>query len=212
MGFYKLDVPPGDPRFGKFQRCGCQIARQQLSAETRKRMATFGMRAQERLTLDNFEVWHPAVKPALTAAQNFARTPFRCLVLWGPAGTGKSHLLMGVVNALLDVGRDALAFTAPDFLDLLRSGYEDGAYSRLLETVKTIGVLALDDLGAQKDTGWGEEKLFQVIDYRYRELLPLLISTNLDPEQFLPRLADRLCDERWSLRVGIKAPSYRRRK
>lgn len=212
MGLYKLDVAPSDPRFGKFQRCDCQTAQRQISAETRQRMAAFGMQTQERMTLAGFNVWNPGVQAALAAAQAFARNPFRCLMLWGPPGTGKSHLAMGVVNALLDAGREVLAFTAPDFLDLLRSGYDDGAYNRLLATVKGIGVLVLDDLGTEKDTEWGQEKLFQVIDFRYRELLPLLISTNVDPAQFTPRLADRLCDERWSLRVGINAPSYRRRK
>lgn len=212
MGVLKLDVPVGHPQFGRFVRCDCAAARQEMSEATRRRMAGYGLRTQERLTLDSFELWHAAVKPAFQAAQAFARNPFRCLILWGPPGTGKSHLAMGVVNALLDGGRAVLAFTAPDFLDLLRSGFEDGSYNRLLETVKQVGVLVLDDMGAEKGTEWGEEKLFQVIDFRYRELLPVLISTNVDPAQFSPRLADRLCDERWSLRVCVNAPSFRRRK
>lgn len=183
-----------------------------MSADVKRRMAGFGMESQERLTLSTFENWHPSAGTALGYAHNYARNPFRCLILWGQPGTGKSHLLMGIVNALLDSGREVLSFTVPDFLDMLRSGYDDGSYRKLLESVKRIGVLALDDLGTEKSTDWGEEKLFQVIDYRYRELLPLVISTNINPDKFAPRLSDRLCDERYAARVLINAPSYRRRK
>jgi len=41
--------------------------------------------------------------------------------------------------------------------------------------------------------------------------LPLLISTNMNPELFEPRLADRLCDNAWSLRIHLDASSWRRR-
>lgn len=213
MGWYKLDVPVNHPQFGKFQRCQCQVGRQQLSAQIRQRMAEFGMQPAAHLTFATFDTtWHPAATVAAEAAQAFARNPSRCLMLWGPPGTGKSHLSMAVVNALLDAGREVLAFTAPDLLDMLRSGFDDGAYQRLLNAAKKVGVLVIDDLGMQKGGAWVEEKLFQLLDCRYRELLPLLISTNHAPDDFIKQLADRLCDERWSLRVYVNAPSYRRRK
>jgi len=217
MGWYRLDVAVGHPQFGKLQQChecqAWQTARREIGHQLRKRMAEFGLDMLEQMTFESFDAKrHPDVQQAYTAARGFARKPSRCLILWGLYGTGKSHLCNAVGNALLAEGKNVLAFTAPDFLDMLRSGYTDNSYNSLLNVVKTAEVLIIDDLGTQKDTEWAEEKLFQVVNYRYRKMLPLLVSTNSNPAELNPRLADRLCDERWSLRVAINAPSYRRMK
>lgn len=212
-GWVKLDVPVDDARFGKMVRCTCGVARADVSAMVRRRAEAWGMTVLERMTFESFNASvHPSVEQAFSSAQAFARNPFRCLMLWGGFGSGKSHLCTAIVNVCVEVGTDVLAFTAPDFLDLLRSGYDSGDYERLLGAAKNVRVLVLDDLGSEKGTEWGQEKLFQVIDYRYRELMPLVLSSNVNPATFPGRLADRLCDERWSLRVHINAPSYRRRK
>jgi len=56
----------------------------------------------------------------------------------------------------------------------------------------------LDDLGAQNDSAWATEKLYQIIDYRYRSRLPLMVTTNINPfapgGRLDPRIISRLLD------------------
>lgn len=57
----------------------------------------------------------------------------------------------------------------------------------------------LDDLGAQQTSPWADEKIFQLLNYRYNEMLPVLITTNhlsnVD-ERVASRLMDRAKDYR----------------
>jgi len=159
----------------------------------RRRLTLFGADAEQQQALGEQE------------------TPRRCLILWGSRGTGKTHLCAAVVNRLRERGVSAGFFTAPDLLDMLRSGYARGDYDELLNGLRNLDVLALDDLGVEKETDWATEKLFQIINHRYNKNLPLMISTNMNPELFEARLADRLCDNAWSLRIQLGAESWRRK-
>ena len=215
LGWLKLDVPVTDRRFGKFQPCTCNDGRQNIAAIAERRAARWGIEPNRRQTFETFRVTglHASVHTALKAAQGFAGNPQRCLVLWGEYGCGKTHLSMAVVNTLLSNGVSTLAFTAPDLLDMLRSGYGDNSYDQLMRAARTVPVLIIDDLGRERGTEWADEKLYQIINVRYHDQRPLLISSNLNPAELADRrIADRLCDERWSLRINITGGSYRRRK
>jgi DNA replication protein DnaC len=52
------------------------------------------------------------------------------VVLCGPPGRGKTHLLAAAANQLLDLGQRPLYVMAPDLLDHLREGVAAGEYSR----------------------------------------------------------------------------------
>ncbi|MCK9629268.1 MAG: ATP-binding protein [Bacteroidales bacterium] len=211
LGWVRIDVPYGDPWFGKLVPCrDCELGRslaQQASLVRTERWCT-------QLPEKNFVTFQSrggAVDIALRAARAFAENPHRCLILWGSRGTGKTHLCAAVVNRLRERGVSAGFFTAPDLLDMLRSGYARGDYDELLNGLRNLDVLALDDLGVEKETDWATEKLFQIINHRYNKNLPLMISTNMNPELFEARLADRLCDNAWSLRIQLGAESWRRK-
>jgi DNA replication protein DnaC len=70
--------------------------------------------------------------------------------------------------------------------------------------------LILDDFGTQNATEWAQEKLFQIINYRYINKLPLVVTTNLDLDQIEGRIRSRLEDPELVTKVHIQAPDYRR--
>ncbi len=85
----------------------------------------------------------------------------------------------------------------PDLLDRLRSSYNPQnpqAFDQVFEAVRTAPVLVLDDLGAQTGTPWADEKLFQLVNYRYNACLPTVFTTNLTVADLEARLASRLTD------------------
>src|SRR5438105_4159382 len=55
-------------------------------------------------------------------------------------------------------------------------------------------VPVLDDLAPRSPTPWAQEKLFQLINHRYNERLPTVVTTNIAPEQLDERLRTRLPD------------------
>lgn len=145
---------------------------------------------------------------ALETARAFAESPCGWLVLTGPSGSGKTHLAAAIVHRCLERGQMAFYLSAPDLLDRLRSAFapwSETPYDALYEQVCTVPVLALDDLGAHAATPWAEEKLFQVLNARWREELPTVVVLAMPLEQVEERFRTRLTDPRVSrvLSLGI---------
>jgi len=154
-----------------------------------------------------------SVGAALGAARAFADNPEGWLVLVGPNGCGKTHLAAAVANERMEENDRAIICPVPDLLDHLRSTFAPDSrvtYDELFETIRTAPVLILDDLGTQSATAWAQEKLYQLINYRYTARLPTVITSNLTPEKLDPRIGSRLRDRSLSKVVEIDAPDYRR--
>ena len=72
-------------------------------------------------------------------------------------------------------------------------------------------LLVLDDLGAQSTTAWAQEKLFQLLNYRYNAKLPTIVTMSLSLEELeeaMPRLFTRMLDPNLCLHIGIIAPRF----
>lgn len=106
----------------------------------------------------------------------------RGLLLWGEPGTGKTHLAMAVMHTLIQEKDEPCMFaTVPELLDEIRSGFQKGNNEDLFDLVKNVDTLMLDDLGTENLTEWVEERLFLLINHRYINDLPTIITTNLRP-------------------------------
>lgn len=132
------------------------------------------------------------------------------LLLHGPNGVGKTHLACAAGNALLGADIQVRYEYVPFLLDHLRQGYEDNSYHQRLDEIRTATVLILDDFGAGKVSEWAEGELLKVIHYRHEEGAPLLVTTNLNPEDFEPRIRDRIADRFTSKVVPMVWESHRR--
>jgi DNA replication protein DnaC len=130
-------------------------------------------------------------------AREVAQDPTGWLVLLGKPGTGKTHLAAAIANERRAAGHTAYFVTAPDLLDHLRSAYAPDAkvsYDKVFEAVRTAPLLVLDDLGAQSGTPWAQEKLFQLLNYRYNAALPTVITSNLSLKDQDSRIESRMLD------------------
>lgn len=118
------------------------------------------------------------------------------LILIGPTGTGKTHLVAAILQYLAKHDVYVLFVFVPDFLDELREMYredysDDVEEEDKFELVKTVRVLILDDLGTERITDWTREKITQLINYRYSNALPIIATTNLSPSELKVRLGER---------------------
>jgi DNA replication protein DnaC len=219
VGYLRADVPIDDPNFGKVEICPCR----QPEIRDRVRSRLFRFSNLDELKHLTFESFNPegrhnlpahqrqSLQLALEAAQNFAHSLDGWLLIQGPYGCGKTHLAAAVANECASLGVPTLFLTVPDLLDSLRFAYsaEDTTFEERFEQIRSAPLLILDDFGTQNATDWAREKLFQILNYRYVNRLPILVTTNLALEQIEGRMRSRLSEPNLVTHVEILAPDYR---
>jgi len=179
-----------------------------------------GLELLRSMTFDNFDWRRVNLLPeqrqnlemVYRLALEFAKSPEGWLVLLGDTGCGKTHLAVAIANYRLQAGHSALFVVVPDFLDHLRSTFSPDSkvsYDQFFESVKNAPLLILDDFGEQSTTPWVQEKLYQVINYRYNARLATVITTRRALDEIESPVSSRLSDPRLSLALNITAPDYR---
>lgn len=168
-------------------------------------------------TLDEFNVTASSVKPAtfdylislewITAKENV------CLV--GPAGTGKSHLLVALGHAAVDAGHRVRYFTAAELVETLYRGLADNSVGRVIENILKADVILIDEIGFAPLDDNGAQLLFRLVAAAY-ERRSLGIGSHWPFEEwgrFLPEhttavsLLDRLLHH--AVLVATQGESYR---
>ncbi len=164
---------------------------------------------QGRLGLGDDQIG--SLKYALNQSTHFAHTLKGWLLFLGGYGVGKTHLAAAIANFVVGVGVPTLFLTVPDLLDWLRFAYDstDSTFEERFDEIRNIPLLVLDDLGTQNTTAWAQEKLYQIINHRYVNRLPTVITTNQQLSELDGRIRSRLEDPDLVTRAFINAPDYR---
>ena len=220
LGCLRADVPVGHPDFGKLVPCTCRLT--ELAQRRVAALRTLSdLEILSRMTFETFVSEGHGLPPdkqanlrwAYEEARGFAENPEGWLVLKGGYGCGKTHLAAAIANGCVERGQPVLFITVPDLLDHLRAAFAPSSpaeFDTRFEEVRTAPVLILDDLGTESSTPWAQEKLFQILNYRYNARLPTVITTNHELEDIPLRLRSRLVDPDLTRIVSITAPDYRR--
>lgn len=101
------------------------------------------------------------------------------LGIFGPARVGKTWEAAGITRQLLLKRVPALMVRVPEMLKKLRPN-ADGATE--LVQFQAAPVLVMDDLGVENVSAWVEETLYLLTDYRSRNLLPTIVTSNFPVE------------------------------
>lgn len=203
--------------------CGCVLRseearkeRERLDAADRARGVCFQGTNMHSWNFSNDDHKRPELSAALRQyAENFPQyhRQSQGLLLHGPVGTGKTFLAACVANAVIDQGYRVLMTNFANVANALQSTWEKDAYIR--DLVK-YDLLILDDLGAErKNSEYMQEIVFNVIDARYRAGGPVIVTTNLTPEELTQsadmgysRIYDRILER--CLAVKVDGASRRR--
>jgi DNA replication protein DnaC len=220
LGYVRENVPVGHPSFGKLFPCRCKLAEiEQRQMESLRTLSNLQHLA--RMTFDSFVPVGYGLSPdkatnlqlAFDLARQYAAHPEGWLIFFGGYGCGKTHLAAAIANEVVARGDGVLFVVVPDLLDHLRATYSPNSpvrYDERFEEVRNAPLLILDDLGTQSSTQWAQEKLFQILNYRYNARLPTVITSNHSMEEIDLRIRSRMVDPSLATLVTILAPDFRR--
>jgi len=138
----------------------------------------------------------------------------RNLVIYGPSGTGKDHLVAALVRFLiLDLGRDVNFTSGAEFRAGIREWMKDDCESSYLRTVTGRPLWLSDPIPPRGVLSeWQTESLYRLVDYQSRHEIPIFATINVSGRDELlnrmgSQIAGRLLDD--STAVYCHWPTHR---
>ena len=178
-----------------------QERERQRRMEQRLCQSGIPLRFRDR-TFDNFIADTDGKRDALKIASEFAAEFDHHLhvgttvVFSGKPGTGKSHLAIAAAMVAMRTNT-ALYLNALDMIRMVRDTWRrdsEMTESAVLHELSTVDLLIIDEIGVQYGTDGEQVILFDVINRRYRDLMPTILLTNLGKADMKKFLGDRSFD------------------
>jgi DNA replication protein DnaC len=148
------------------------------------------------VTLENFDVDSNNRKVfEFCKKYTLTENPLVGIYLFGPCGVGKTHLAVSVLKAMLLKGRTGCFTSTPDLLFKVRKTFSGNTPLTDEETLQQYlanQFLMLDDFGVEKPSEWVRQTLDHIIYHRDAAVMPLIITSNLDPRGIEEQLDNRI--------------------
>lgn len=171
----------------------CPDCHDVLVTENRNRLARVaGLSDAQRLCTFQALKPVPGISPVVAALSKWAATPEGWIVVHGVPGSGKTHLTLAVANVMIHHEREVFWWYMPDIVSAYHQQVADHEPDVMSELLTEAHVLILDDLGAAR---WGDficERLERVMDRRYRDRTPTLMTMIGDPASFRVAISDSI--------------------
>lgn len=195
--------------------CSCQQEK-----ILKKRLLKSGMvDLVKRFTLENFIVTQDFQQAMVESAREFLEEGASMFYISGQSGCGKTHLCVSIVSKLLAKYQYQGTYVNwVDFIDKIRYMEKDQEeYRDLIHDIKTIQVLYIDDflkaVNTEKLTEFYLSRVFEIIDYRYRnQKLITVISTEKsiqDIAKIDQAIAGRIYERSGNFNINISNSSQK---
>ena len=209
-GYVRNNVPLGQPGFGGIHFCSnADRWRQPGNARcgiSIKEAGELSWRSMEETG---------GIKTAVAEIRQALTVGFGWVYVHGGFGTGKTQVLKIAVAEAMRAGKTAAYVRMAEILDHLRESFQsDSKVSERsrLEWWSQLPVLAIDEFDRVRDTGYGQERRFVLMDRRYecalrQEKVTIMASTS-EPANLPEYLYDRIRDGRFRV-VHVSGQSLR---
>ncbi len=119
---------------------------------------------------------------------------------WGNVGAGKTHTAIVLANELMEREMvEVLFLNIPETITRIKNTFDSeikSEDSRLFDRMKEMEMLILDDIGVEKYSDWLSDQMYQIIDHRWKNRKPMVLTSNLSLEdlskKYKPQVASRI--------------------
>lgn len=116
------------------------------------------------------------------------------IYLYGPVGTGKTHIAYALKAKTDADGGFAIVFNTTELIREMKSDFdrpspEKKYYDHAFMT--HAGLVVLDDVGSEKMSEWVEETFYVLVNKRYNDMLPTVFTSNLSISDLSAKIGDR---------------------
>lgn len=120
------------------------------------------------------------------------RSPKEFLVLTGKVKTGKTYFCAAVANYLMEQKRSVRYYNSHRLVEEVQKGMgKDSSPYDVINKMAAYDYFILDDLGSSLNTEWQKEMFLDLIDQRYSNSKPTIITTNLNKDEIKAVLGER---------------------
>lgn len=147
-------------------------------------------------TFENYKIT-PENRKAYNAAKEYAdnfeynEKTGKGIYFEGTNGTGKTHLAVAISLQLINKGVPVICKSSIDLLADVKKAYDDASSiseNAVIDIYRKVDLLIIDDLGKEQCTPWTVSTLYAILDYRYEDMKPTIITTNYNEEMLIKRL------------------------
>lgn len=144
-------------------------------------------------TFDHFKADTPERRRWLRVAKEYADHFAEKMIsgdglyIEGTNGTGKTHLAAAIALQLIDAGVPVVCKTSAELLSDVKKAFDDSTVSEaaILRAYKEVDLLIIDDLGKEQVTDWSISTLYNILNDRYEDMKPTIITTNFGAEDLV---------------------------
>ena len=134
-------------------------------------------------------------KIAKEYADNFAHHRARGdgLYIEGTNGTGKTHLAAAIALQLIGEGVPVICKTSSDLLLDIKRAFDSTEVkeAEVLDIYKKVDLLIVDDLGKEQCSDWSMSTLYSILNDRYEDMKPTIVTTNYNADQLINALTPK---------------------
>lgn len=181
------------------KREGAIRERQEKIAKLTKESGMIGI--MHKMTFESFNQQRRGkiYEVAKQYAEDFTPQTNTGLIFFGRAGAGKTHLAMAIARHVIEQKQlgARVARTVELLADIRKTFSEHDGYraeneTELIQKLAYVPLLVLDDLGAEKISDWVKEVFYRIIDQRWLEQKPIIVTTNLNLKELEEKIGDRI--------------------
>lgn len=211
----------GDESFEVAERCECKIKADELQRDADVRNSIIqGLRYYSGMSKRGLDCTFGGFlsteqnKDAKIICMDYAKNFHKLgkkkngLMIMGTYGTGKTHLACAIANELIENQTELINKTMQDLLSEIKKSFNEFSNSSILEDYKTVPLLIIDDMGKEQSTEWSISTIYDIINGRYENYLPTIITTNFNSQKLKQELgngsvAEALVDRLYEMCIPV---------
>ena len=113
------------------------------------------------------------------------------IIIYGSIGYENTHLVASIANEIIRNKKIALLERTSSITDRIKESFNKTVTteSEIMELYSNVDMLIIDDFGSETISKWALERLYRIINNRYENELPIVITTRYTREELMEKIA-----------------------